>query len=118
MSRQPLVYATTSALEQAKGILPSGVVLENAVTREIVAGHIRFANGHGSVSGRGWQASVCRCEPRNRIRKHPRPWLIVEVRANPSEGGVGDGNDEADRRAFGSGPKDRAQEGQPDDRRD
>jgi hypothetical protein len=56
-------------------------VLENVVARAIAGGNVKFARGHGTVDGPGWRATVTRFEPRTRAKRHPRPWLILDVEA-------------------------------------
>jgi len=83
MSRIPLVYASRRAVEEAATIVP-GEIIENLVSHAIVAGDVRFGNGHGTVTGDRWRASVRRSEPRVRARKHPRAWLVLAVEAAPT----------------------------------
>jgi hypothetical protein len=77
----PLVRATRAAREQAARVLPAGVILENAVTAAIAAGHCRrqrgendhlrvyLGEGLSAIAFRDWSVS-------NPTRK---AWLIVAV---------------------------------------
>ena len=86
MSRRrqtPLVYATQASSVQAATVLP-GAALENEVCAAIIAGRVKLASGHGTVTGPGWQATVVRIEPRLRSRpRRPRPWLVTSVSDEP-----------------------------------
>jgi hypothetical protein len=74
----PLVYATQQAQVKAWTMVP-GVVIENAVAAAILRGDVQLARRHGTVRGDGWRATVTRCEPRTRAKKHPRPWLVTDI---------------------------------------
>jgi hypothetical protein len=81
-----LVYATAASLAKAWELLPD-VVIENEVAQAIAAGNVKFARGHGTVEGHGWRAAVTRTEPRARVNRHPRPWLVLDIERT-SEGGT------------------------------
>jgi hypothetical protein len=78
--RVPLVYATATALEQARQVIP-GRVLENEVGRLITAKRARFipAEDLAYVKGAGWVAKCVRVQ--SPLTRGRRCWRVVEVRA-------------------------------------
>jgi hypothetical protein len=82
-----LVYATASAAREAASV-PESAVLENEVSRAIVAGRVKLAANHGTVTGDTWQATVVRTEARVRSRpRRPRAWLVLDIHSTSTEGG-------------------------------
>ena len=79
-----LVYVTAPSLAKAWKLLPD-LVVENEVAQAIAAGNVKFARGHGTVEGPGWRAVVTRTEPRTRARRHPRPWLVLDIEPTKGE---------------------------------
>jgi hypothetical protein len=75
--KRPLVYATKTAREQAARLLP-GQVLEQAVAREILAGHV-IGPVKASLVFAGDGSWETRRTP-GRLRPRPRPWLVLTVR--------------------------------------
>jgi hypothetical protein len=79
--RPPLVYATPTALGQARRLMP-GRLLERDVERAIVRGDVH-ASQQGGFVFLDELGVVARCmrEP-GRVRPRPRAWTIVHVAAH------------------------------------
>lgn len=73
MSRRPLVYAAPGVLRQARSLLPTVGVIEEAIADEIVAGNVVPGRVGGMVVGSGWIAQFLR-EP-GRTNKSRRVFM-------------------------------------------
>jgi hypothetical protein len=86
MTRPPLVYATSAAVEQACRVLPAGECVEQAVARLAACGRVTRYRYDGLctkgtpdrwANGDGWSARVTRsC---GRLDPSRSAWLVVEV---------------------------------------
>jgi len=73
---RPLVYASSTALEQARELLP-GAVFENVVAKAIASGAVDGQGERGYVVGDGWRAAFVRVPGKH--RPTPKVWLVHAV---------------------------------------
>ena len=75
---RPLVFGTQRAAKEAARLLPFGVLLENVVADEILAGNVRRSGDELLVfRPNAWRATVRR-EP-GRLRPRPRTWIVIDI---------------------------------------
>ncbi len=76
---RPLVFGTHRAAKEAARLLPAGVLLENVVADEILAGNVSRADDATwyVFEPSTWRARARR-EP-GRLRARPRVWTVLHV---------------------------------------
>jgi len=76
---RPLVFGTHRAAKEAARLIPAGVLLENVVADEILAGNVSRADDATwyVFSRSSWRARARR-EP-GRLRPRPRVWTVLSM---------------------------------------